>query len=227
MNRILKAILLVFLLTITNACTNTITNNVKLKNFPPVKDVSDLDVYRYAYDHDDIEKGDAKKYGFKPLIWRDIEKYKYPTPTQIESQKQSLLPKSGCVLDVKYGGKGSIVDNPKFGITYNMISGLTLFLIPYYSPSTQTLDATLIDAKTQKVLKKYHFEENIDYWVTSNPIFILFTLAYENNSSGAQASFNVQQRLNKATASLVTNDAHTLPECQKQPQNKPNSAAKK
>ena len=227
MNRIIRPILLVILLKIASSCTYTVTNNVKLKNFPPVKDVSDLDVYRYAYNDDDIEKRDAKKYGFKPLIWRDIEKYKYPTPTQIESQKQSLLPKSGCVLDVKYGGKGSIVDNPKFGITYNMISGLTLFLIPYYSPSTQTLDATLIDAKTQTVLKKYHFQENVAYWINSNPIFWIFYVGKEGSSEASIAYSDLHQRLEEALVRSATNDVHILPECQKQPQSKPNSAAKK
>ena len=228
MNKVFKSVLLVFLLTILNACTYTVTNNVKPKNFPTVKDVRDLDVYRYVYKNMPSENY-MTEYGVKKVYYepRKPGEYKWLEKDQIESQKQSLLPKSGCVIDIQYGGKGSIVDNPKFGIPYNIVSGLTLFLIPYYQPSTQTLDATLIDAKTQKVLKKYHFQENVAYWVNSNPIFWIFYIGKGGSSEGSVAYSDLSKRLNEATASVVTNDAHTLPECQKQPQSKANSAAKK
>lgn len=214
MKRPLNQKFLVTLLVVClSSCTHTISNNVKLENFPPIRNVGDLNVYWYFFDGDHVTKRD--KYGFKPLVWKEVEKYKYPTPEQIKVQKQSLLPKSGCVLDVEYTGKLGFQTDGIFGNIYGFTSFVSLYLIPYYQPYTKKLNADLIDAKTGNILKEYHYEESVDYWVTSNPIFILYTLTKKSAFDGAQAVFNVESKLNKALAAEVTNDAYNIPECQK------------
>ena len=237
MNKIFKSVLLVFLATSLSSCdmstwvydgnirVKETNKKVRIKDFPPVKDVSDLDVYRYAYSDNVTQMEDAKENGFKPLIWHDVEKYKYPTPAQIQSQKQSLLPKSGCVLDVDYETKSSFNPDGIFGKSYGVLSFATLGIIPYYRPGTHAIVGTLIDAKTGNILKKYRFEERSDYLATTPnlPFLIIMAIITESDPSGN----NFRYKLDKALVSTVTNDAHTLPECQKQPQSKANSAAKK
>ena len=190
-------------------------HNIKLKEFPEAKDVSGLNMYRYAFDHNAIQKRDAEEYGFKPLIWKQVEKFKYPTQEQIKAQKQALLPKSGCVLDVEYGGEYNFDINGTFGTVYKYVSGFSFYIIPYFAPGEKTIRGALIDAKTGKVIKEYEFKEKIVQSKALLPIFWFFYAHYDSAGSAAQDFFNAQIKLNEALIRTVTNDAYNFPECKK------------
>ena len=217
MQKYLKQILIVFtLLTLAN-CASGVGHNIKLKEFPEAKDVSGLNMYRYAFDGDVIEKRDAKENGLKPIIWgADKTGYKYPSYEEIKIMKKKLLPKSGCVLDVEYGGEYNFDINGTFGTVYKYVSGFSFYIIPYFAPGEKTIRGALIDAKTGKVIKEYEFKEKIVQSKALLPIFWPFYAHYDSAGSAAQDFFNAQIKLNEALIRTVTNDAFNFPECQKQ-----------
>ncbi len=200
----MKFILVIFIIFLSN-CAGIPGKNLKLEDYPDISNIStdDLDITSKIIRKSDYKEAKGMS-GFIHSISNTLSKKK------IESFHVRNKKIGPCELEIK-----PEIDFIFCPIT-NLISPLTLTIIPYYCQQNYQINAKLISTKDNRILKEYELKEKV-HEIWSLPMFLVAIPVKSLRSIPAPegAKKMTEDKLAEALTRQVINDANNSSECKK------------
>ena len=188
------------------SCASIPGNNVRLEKYPSDENAGSLDLnYGYEWPYPSPYRQDDKENSeFKQKIISKLEE----KSSQIKESKSGKSAKCIVKIAARVRG-GNFFTCP---IT-NLISPLTLTIIPFYCQSIFEIHASLMSTKTNLTLATYDLKDKAhEIW----SIFLLLGIAdkyqRDNENWGSRV---VENTLAEALVRQVIHDANQFQECKK------------
>ena len=192
----MKIIKLTLVLSILTSCAGIPGRNIKLDDYPEVKKFNDLSI---VYKDGELYGKIDYEHNFNKKISKNFESKK------IFSNELNTKISENCII--KISSKKSLGMCP---IT-NLISPITLTILPYYCQHIYEIKAILVSADS-RILKEYDLRDKVhEVW---SLIWMLNPWSWDEPSPEYGKDI-VENKISEALVRQVLNDASTFKECKK------------